>query len=147
MFEFSVSVQVDVPLHAPDQPANVDPAAGMAVRVTELPVAKFAEHVCPQSIPAGLLVTVPDPVPEFVTVSCAGGAVAVLNPADTKVLPAMVTLHAPVPLQAPPQPVNVMPDAAVAVRVKAVPAEKVAEQVCPQLMPAGELVMVPLPVG
>jgi hypothetical protein len=36
-------------------------AAGTAVRVTEIPVAKDAWHVAPQSTPAGMLVTVPLP--------------------------------------------------------------------------------------
>ncbi len=48
----------------------------------------------------------------------------------------------PVPLQ----PAKVEPEAAVAVRVTAVPLLKLTEQVLPQLMPAGELVTVPLPV-
>jgi hypothetical protein len=34
----SVSVQVDVPLQAPDQPANVDPESAAAVRVTCVPL-------------------------------------------------------------------------------------------------------------
>ena len=48
----------------------------------------------------------------------------------------------PVPLQ----PEKVEPEAAVAVRVTTVPLLKIPEQVVPQLMPAGELVTVPLPV-
>ena len=32
-----VSVQVPVPVHAPDQPANVEPASGVAVSVTMEP--------------------------------------------------------------------------------------------------------------
>src|SRR5439155_26050177 len=53
----------------PLQPVNVDPAAGAAVRETDAPVVKGAEHVAPQEMPAGLLVTVPVPVPDFETVS------------------------------------------------------------------------------
>jgi hypothetical protein len=58
----------------------------------------------------------------------------------------MVTTQAPVPLQAPPQPVKTKPDAGVGVRVTCVPLLKLALQVAPQLMPAGELVTAPLPV-
>ena len=55
----------------------------------------------------------------------------------------MVTeLAQPVPLQ----PAKIEPAAAVAVRATTVPLLKVPEQVLPQLMPAGELLTVPLPV-
>lgn len=53
----------------PDHPANVDPESGVAVTVTWLPEANFAEHVEPHEIPAGELVIVPDPDPLLVTVS------------------------------------------------------------------------------
>jgi hypothetical protein len=59
-----VTVQVPVPEQpAPDQPANVEPESGLAVSVTIEPTAKLAEHVPPQSIPDGELVTVPEPNP------------------------------------------------------------------------------------
>jgi hypothetical protein len=65
-----VTVQVPVPSHGPaPQPANVDPFVGVAVRVTSVPLVKFAVHVDGQEIPAGELVTVPVPVPPSVTVS------------------------------------------------------------------------------
>ncbi len=51
----------------PDQPANVDPEAGVAVRVTAVPLLRVAEQVLPQLIPAGVLVTVPLPVPALRT--------------------------------------------------------------------------------
>ena len=57
-----VTAQVAVPLQAPDQPANVELAPGVAVSVIAVPLAKLAVHVVPQLIPAGLLVTVPAPV-------------------------------------------------------------------------------------
>jgi len=50
------------------------------------------------------------------------------------------------PLQAPPQPVKVFPDAAVAVRVTLTPDDKLAEQVLPQEIPPTLLVTVPVPV-
>ncbi len=61
-----VTGQGCVPVHGPAvQPTKVDPGAAIAVKVTVLPVANDAAHVGPQSIPAGLLVTVPAPVPVF----------------------------------------------------------------------------------
>jgi hypothetical protein len=48
---------------------NVEPAAGVAVRVTDVPLPNAAEHVAPHEIPAGALVTVPVPAPALLTVS------------------------------------------------------------------------------
>jgi hypothetical protein len=48
---------------------KVAPAEGVAVRVTAVPLLNDAEHVVPQLIPAGALVTVPDPAPARLTVS------------------------------------------------------------------------------
>ena len=53
-----------------------------------------------------------------------------------------VPVEQPVPLQ----PAKVEPAAALADKVTVVPLLKVPEQVVPQLMPAGELETVPLPV-
>jgi hypothetical protein len=58
---------VRVPEHAPLQPENVEPAAGAAVNVTFAPWGKLAEHVVPQLMLAGTLVTVPEPLPAFAT--------------------------------------------------------------------------------
>src|SRR5436190_736268 len=128
----------------PLQPVKVEPAAGVAVNVTAVPLAKLAEQLAPQLIPAGELVTVPLPVPALLTVSAKLGRLKV---AVTVVAAESVTVQAPVPEQPPPvQPVKVEPAAAVAVSVTAVPLAKLAEQVAPQLIPAGELVTVPLPV-
>ena len=66
---FMVTLQVPVPLQAPPQPVKVEPEAGVAVRLTTVPLAKLAEQVAPQEIPAGELVTVPVPVPVSVTLS------------------------------------------------------------------------------
>ena len=66
----SVTVQVPVPEQPPPfQPVKVEPAAGAAVKVTAVPLANAAEHVAPQAMPAGALVTVPVPVPLGLTVS------------------------------------------------------------------------------
>src|SRR5262247_4237572 len=65
----SVTVQVPVPEQPPPlQPVKVEPAAGVAVKVTAAPLGKGAEHVAPQAIPAGLLETVPVPEPDLLTV-------------------------------------------------------------------------------
>jgi hypothetical protein len=56
------------------------------------------------------------------------------------------TLQAPLPLHAPLHAVKVEPLEGVAVSVTAVPCAKVVLHTVPQLMPAGELVTVPLPV-
>jgi hypothetical protein len=142
-----VTVQVPVPEHPPPvQPANVEPELGVAVSVTAVPLAKLALQACPQLMPEGLLVTVPVPVPLSCTVSCTGGMVDVLKAAETLVPAETSTVQLPVPLHAPVQPANVEPELAAAVSVTDVPLAKVALHVCPQLMPAGVLVTIPVPV-
>jgi hypothetical protein len=59
---------------------------------------------------------------------------------------AKVTLHGPVPLHAPLQPVKLAPGAAVAVRLTVEPTVNDAEQALPQLMPAGVEFTAPGPV-
>src|SRR5215213_8578159 len=63
-----VTVHAPVPVHAPAQPANSNPAEAAGVSVTIVPLAKPAEQVEPQLMPVGLLVTVPVPVPFLLTV-------------------------------------------------------------------------------
>ena len=63
------TVQGSVPLQAPLHPSNVDPVADTADNVTEVPSGNAAEHVVPQSIPAGFVVTAPVPFPVSLTVS------------------------------------------------------------------------------
>ena len=103
---------------APLQPANVEPEPAAAVSVTVDPLLKFALQVAPQLIPAGALVTVPVPLPAFVTVKA--NCVAV-NVAVTLSAALIVTEHDPVPVHAPLQPPNVEPLAGVAVNVTCVP--------------------------
>src|SRR5206468_11335966 len=55
----SVTVHGPVPEQPPLQPVKAKPALGVAVSVTAVPLANVAEHVAPQAIPAGTLVTVP----------------------------------------------------------------------------------------
>jgi hypothetical protein len=57
-----VTLQLPPPAHAPPQPLKLEPLAGVAVSVTALPLAKLAEQVLPQLIPAGLELTVPLPL-------------------------------------------------------------------------------------
>src|SRR5437016_4980141 len=185
-----VTVQAPGPEQPPPlQPLKVEPAAGAAVSVTAVPLAKLAAQVAPQVMPAGLLVTVPAPVPALETVSVkvcrvkvavtmgplvtlaaqvgpqvmpAGLLVTVPSPAPaletvsvkvgvkvavTVVAAETVTTHDPVPEHPPPfQPLKVEPAAGAAVSVTAVPLAKLAVHVAPQLIPAGALVTVPLPV-
>ncbi len=64
-----VTLHAPVPLHAPDQPANVDPDAGVAVKATGVEATKDALHVVPQLMPAGVDMTEPEPLPVRVTVN------------------------------------------------------------------------------
>ena len=93
---------------------NVEPAAGLAERVT-LPLGKLLEQVAPQEIPAGVLETVPAPVPALLTVS---GTSCRSKVAVTVVAAVRETVQVPVPEQPPPlQPVKVEPAAGLAERV------------------------------
>jgi hypothetical protein len=136
-----VRVQVPVPVQSPLQPVNVEPVAGVAVSVTLVPSSYPFEHVAPQLIVPGELVTVPDPVPAFVTVRVRW----ITNVAVAALFALIVSVHVPVPLQSPLQPLNLEPEAGVAVSVTLVPSPYESEQVAPQLIAPGELVTVPEP--
>jgi hypothetical protein len=100
-------------------------------------------------IPEGLLVIVPAPVPALWTVSwkeVGGGGALAVNVAVTEVSLVKVTLHVPIPLQAPDQPANVEVAFGAAVSVTIVPLAKLALHVVPQLIPEGLLVTFPAPV-
>src|SRR5262245_60524810 len=62
-FEFMVTWHRPVPLQAPPQPLNVEPAAAVAVSVTTVRLVYLALHVGGQLMPVGVLVTVPPIVP------------------------------------------------------------------------------------
>jgi hypothetical protein len=64
-----VIVTVPVAVQLPDQPVNVEPEAAVAVKPTAVPLLRVVEQELPQLIPAGLLVTVPVPVPARFTES------------------------------------------------------------------------------
>ena len=66
--------------------------------------------------------------------------------AVTALAASMVTTHDPVPAHAPDQPLNVAFVLAVAVKVTQLFLPKLPLQVVPQVMPAGELETVPVPV-
>jgi hypothetical protein len=87
---FRVNLHVPVPLQAPDHFSNLEPDFAVAVSVTDVPLVNLASHVFVQSMPVGLLVTVPAPLPAVFTVSSTGADAAV------EALPAI----APAPLPA-----------------------------------------------
>src|SRR5882762_4113243 len=92
-----VTMQVPVPVQPPPlQPVKVEPAAGVAVRVTAAPLVKAAEHVVPQETPAGALVMVPAPAPALLTVSVKD---CTANVAVTAWAALIVTVHVLVPVQ------------------------------------------------
>ena len=117
-------VQLPVPLQAPLQAANVLPLAACATSVTVVLLAKLDDatpHSAAQLRPAGLLVTLPVPLPDLVSVTRR------VVGAETKLavtlweLP-MLTVHCAVaPEQAPLQPLKLLPAAGVAVSTTLVP--------------------------
>src|SRR5438093_9640743 len=116
-----------VPEHPPPlQPPKVEPAAGVAVSVTVVPLAKPVVQVAPHVMPAGELVTVPLPVPTLLTVKIGRAS---RRETVTVVAAETETTHDPVPEHPPPlQPPKVEPAAGVAVSVTAVPLAKPAGQ-------------------
>ena len=65
---FKVTLQVVFPVQAPPQPPKPLFVPDVSLKVTCVVCGKLAEHVVGQLIPAGLLVTVPVPVPSMLTV-------------------------------------------------------------------------------
>jgi hypothetical protein len=114
------NAQVPVPVHAPLQPANVEPLAAAAVSVTEVPLANVALHAVPQLMPVGEDVTVPAPVPALVTVAAKLLTVP-LNVAVTLRAAVIDVVQVPAPVHAPLQPAKVEPLAVTAVSVTDVP--------------------------
>lgn len=67
--EFTITVHGPTPAQPDEfQPTNPEPESGFAVRVTEVPLLKLKTHVAPQSMPGGVLVILPVPLPEGATV-------------------------------------------------------------------------------
>ena len=129
-----VTLQAPVPEHAPDQPPKAEFASGAAPSATTVSPVIDAEQVAPHAIVAGVLVTVPPPVPVLLTASVND---AFVNVAVTLRAALIVVVHAPVPAQSPLQPANVLVDSGVAVSVTTAPTAK--------LEPVGLVVTVPLP--
>jgi hypothetical protein len=136
-----------VPLHAPPQPVNLAPAAGAAVSTTLDPVATSAVQVAPpvpQLIPPPVTLPLPATDTERTTV------VGVPPEKDALTLFALLieTVQVvAVPLQAPPQPEKVAPEAGVAVNVTLAPSDWLAVHAVaplPQLIPPPVTVPGPL---
>src|SRR4029077_2556304 len=94
------TLQLPVPVQAPDQPLNLQPVPGVAVTSTSVPAVYFPVD------DDGRAPTNPVPFPFIASVSgnstCATAKLAV-----TLLSAFIVTLQAPVPVQVPPdQPVN-----------------------------------------
>ena len=167
------STHVDVaatPAHAPPQPTNADPGAGVAVSETVLPGSNVWAHAVPQTIEPGEPVMTPSPDPLRVTERVGGGGGggggggsgdgggggggggggARSNAADaaTSRPAAICTMHdgVVVPAQLPPHPEKTDPSAGVAVSVTAVPGRNEPEHVSPHTITPGELVTRPRPV-
>jgi len=112
------TTQVPVSEHSPYQPTKNEPSEAEAVNVTEVPSAKPAEQVLPQSMPLGLLVIVPEPFPVFSTERL----YPITKLAVTDRLSVISTTQVPVPEQAPDQPLKIYPVAVVeAVKLTDVP--------------------------
>jgi hypothetical protein len=137
-----VTVHVPVPEQPPpDQPVNPDPASGLAVRMTVLPPVRVTEQVLPQASAGDELdVTVPLPLPAFVTLSTAVAGMA-LKVAVTVVFAQRGKVQDPMPVQSPPdQPAKLDPACGVAARVMLVPQGADAGQTPPlqETLPAPE---------
>src|SRR4051812_41852489 len=96
------------PVQPPPQPANLQPGSGAGVSTTCAPSASSAEQVSPQSIPAGLERTVPDPVLETTRKCCgAGGGVAGGEPlGDPPCVPGCPPPHAATTAESPTTPIQ-----------------------------------------
>lgn len=88
----------DMPVHAPDQPVNVQPVAGVAVSATLVPWL----NVSLQSVPHTMPVPATVPKPTFPTLSV---YVFSAKFAVTDFAASIVTVHV-VPVHAPDQPAN-----------------------------------------
>src|SRR5437899_10678360 len=64
---------ISVRRQSPDQPPNAKPGSGVARKVTNVPYSYTAEQVRPQSIPGGMLRTVPVPTPARAAVTTRRG--------------------------------------------------------------------------
>src|SRR5271165_7566330 len=127
----------------PFQPVKLNCAAGLAVRVSFVLSGKLALHVPGQLIPAGLLVTVPEPTRVTETLAATFVNCAVTNWLEFRTTSQLPEPEHPSPLQA----VKTELTSGAPVSWRGVPVGKLAVQRVPlQVMPAGTLVTVPVPV-
>ena len=125
----------------PFQPVNANPEAAAAVRVTVVPLTNVSEQSEPHVIPDGFDVTVPLPASALFTVSAKLFSVKV---AVTVLAAVWVTVQVrPATASQPLQLASVELAAGVAVSVTWESLRKEAQQLVPQLMPAGADVTVP----
>ena len=110
------SVQSASPLH----PANVEPLAGVGMRLTAAPMSNASVQSLPQSTPAGLVVTVPEPVPFFDTVNVKVATGLRVNVA-VQVRVASIVTWPSLQSASPVHPANIDPALAVGVSVTTVP--------------------------
>ena len=135
-----------MPVQAPDHLTNSEPASALWERETLVSSLNWASQVAPQSIPAGVEVTLPVPVPVFLTLRANLGVALRLNSAVTSFAVLIVTSQTPVPVQAPLHSTNSEPGSALWESVTLVPSANLASQVAPQSTPAGVEVTLPVPV-
>src|SRR5581483_4025458 len=138
----TVTWHAPVPLHAPDHPEKTAFAAAVATRLTCAPLSKTALHVVWQSIPAGVLVTVPKPVPEIATESDASAT----KLAVTELFCFRSITQFPMPAHEPLHPAKRELVPAEALRTTCVPVLNTALHVFSQESPRGVLLTVPVPV-
>src|SRR5207244_10648390 len=131
-----VTVQLAVPVQPPPcQPVHSFPTRRSSDLVTRLPLV-YLQQLVPQVLPAGLLATVPLPVPAETTVRA---KICRSKVAVTVVSAVRVTVQLAVPAQPPPcQPVKTEPGAGVGVSVTRLPLVYL-QQLVPQVLPAGLL--------
>ena len=80
-----------MPEHPPPlQPMNVELPAGLAVRVTPVPGKNGYQHEVPELMAAGLLLTVPEPVPPLMISSMAEGSIRMIS--DSEAMPLVNTV-------------------------------------------------------
>ena len=77
----TLSLHLDLPWHAPDQPAKLEPRPGFAFSVTEVRNAYLCEQVLGQRMPLGELVILPEPLPLLWTFRVCNGGLVYVNEA------------------------------------------------------------------
>ena len=104
------------PEHAPVQFTKRKPVSGVAVKVTDVPEATVALQFLPQSIPTDAALIAP--LPEVFAKTLIGMAKFAVTLTALLAVTVQVKL---LPLHAPPQPANILPDEGEAVSVTIVP--------------------------